>query len=151
MLTNLVFITELLSSQSVVFGSVLTSPPLTSLPFTTPRLWSCSKQIVSHGLIGDVLPPISSTLSPSSGVAVWKRRSVGAGPDEIINYIIGVKECSYVTKFSPSPNSDRYYFVLENRISLQMGLSPIKPDKWTEIKDIYNKSFWSEFQAIIWG
>ena len=82
MVTNLVFITELLSSQS----SPVLGPSLTSLPLITASLWNCSKQIVSHGLMGDVLPPISSTLSPSSGDAIWNRRSVSAGPVERINY-----------------------------------------------------------------
>ena len=82
MVTNLVFITELLSSQS----SPVLGPSLTSLPLTTASLWNCSKQIVSHGLIGDVLPPINSTLSPSSGDAVWNRRSVSTGPVERIKY-----------------------------------------------------------------
>ena len=29
-------------------------------------------------------------------------------------------------------NSDRYYFVLENRISAQMDPQPIESDKWTK-------------------
>ena len=35
-------------------------------------------------------------------------------------------------------NSNRYYFVLENRISVQMGPSPIQLDIRTEIKNITN-------------
>ena len=30
---------------------------------------------------------------------------------------------------------------------MQIGLSPIQPDKWTEIKKIHNQQFRSEFRA----
>ena len=43
------------------------------------------------------------------------------------------------------PNSDQYYFVLENRISLRLGSSPIQSDKLNEINQYLINNFGPNF------
>ena len=52
---------------------------------------------------------------------------------------IFVKDCSH-------GNSDRYYFVLDNRILVQMGLSHIQPNKQTEINNLLINNFSPNFR-----
>ena len=67
----------------------------------------------------------------------WLERT---GTMQLINSLLTlsklIKECSHITKIKPSPKFRPKYFVLQNRILVQMGPSPIQFNKWTEINNL---------------
>ena len=109
----------------IIFCSQLQQPGaggFSSCPATPPggsMLHSKSPPLPSlHHAGAPPLPSFPTASSAAAAAVILQQHSAG----EIISF----KEYRNSARHW---NSDRYYFALENRISVQMDLSPIQPDE----------------------
>ena len=79
------------------------------------------------------VPTSNVTKKPKSAFCIFKTLEPILPMSAFDHLRLRLRECTHVTKSARHRNSDQYFFVLENRISVRMSLQPIQPNKWTEI------------------